>query len=76
MSPEKIKAKIQAQIEDAQVTTSGEDCNFVIEVTSSAFKGKSPLQCHRMVNDIFKAEFESGELHALSIKTRTPESSQ
>lgn len=76
MSPEKIKAMIQDQIEDAQVVMSGEDCNFVIEVTSNAFKGKSPLQCHRLVNDIFKAEFASGALHALSIKTHVPESSQ
>jgi len=76
MSPEKIKAMIQAQIKDAQVVTSGEDCNFAIEVISSDFEGKSPLQCHRMVNDIFKAELESGALHALSIKTQLPESSK
>lgn len=74
MSPEKIKAMIQAQIEDAQVVMSGEDCNFVIEVISPVFAGKTPLQCHRLVNDIFKADLESGALHALSIKTRLPES--
>ncbi|MGC9386107.1 MAG: BolA family protein [Hydrogenovibrio sp.] len=73
MSPEKIREKIQAVIEDAQVMTSGEDCNFSVVVTSEAFEGKSPLLRHRMVNDIFKDEFASGALHALSIKTKTPE---
>ncbi|MDG6777430.1 BolA/IbaG family iron-sulfur metabolism protein [Thiomicrorhabdus sp. zzn3] len=69
MSPDKIKEMIQAAISDAQVEMSGADCNFSVVVTSSEFEGKSPLQRHRMVNDIFKTQFESGELHALSIKT-------
>lgn len=73
MSPENIRNKIQAAISDAKVVTSGEDCNFAIEVISAEFEGKSPLQRHRMVNDIFKQEFESGALHALSIKTAVPE---
>ncbi len=73
MSPEEIRDRIQAHIEDARVVTSGEDCNFAIEVYSPVFEGKTPLQRHRMVNDLFKAEFESGALHALSIKTLIPE---
>ena len=73
MSPEKIHEKIQAVLDDAQVTMSGEDCNFAVEVSSAAFEGQSPLQRHRMVNDIFKDEFATGELHALSIKTKLPE---
>lgn len=73
MSPETIREMIQAHIDDAQVVMSGEDCNFSIEVISPAFEGKSPLQRHRMVNDIFKEQFASGALHALSIKTKVPE---
>ncbi len=69
MSPDKIKAMIKAAIPDCQVETSGEECNFSIVVTSKYFEGKTPVQRHRMVNDIFKDQFESGELHALSIKT-------
>lgn len=61
---------IQDEIPDSQVETSGADCNFTIIVTSPVFEGLKPLQRHRMVNDIFKAQFESGELHALSIKTQ------
>jgi acid stress-induced BolA-like protein IbaG/YrbA len=70
MSPNTIREMIQAVIPDSQVETSGEDCNFSIVVTSKAFEGKTPLQRHRMVNDIFKEQFASGELHALSIKTK------
>jgi acid stress-induced BolA-like protein IbaG/YrbA len=73
MTPEKIKEMIQAVLPDARVVTSGEDCNFAIEVTSAAFEGKTPLQRHRMINDIFKKQLEDGTLHALSIKTKLPE---
>lgn len=72
MSPEIIKQKIQTVFPDAQLSMEGEDCNFSIIVESAHFAGKSPIQCHRMVNDIFKTELMTGELHALSIKTKTP----
>lgn len=72
MSPELIQQKITAQLPSAQVFMDGVDCNFAVEVVCACFEGKSPIQRHRMVNDIFKADFESGALHALSIKTRTP----
>lgn len=70
MSPDKIKEMIQAAIPDSQVEMSGADCNFSVVVTSAAFEGLPPIKRHRMVNDIFKTQFETGELHALSIKTQ------
>lgn len=73
MSPEIIRNRIQTNIDDSKVTMSGEECNFSIQVVSQTFAGKSPVQRHRMVNDLFKTEFETGELHALSIKTKLPE---
>lgn len=72
MSPELIQQKIEAQMPGAIVSMDGEDCNFSVTVISELFEGKSPLQRHRMVNDVFKTEFETGELHALSVKAQTP----
>ena len=72
MSPDTIKEMIETAIPHSKVETSGEECNFSIIVTSKSFEGKSPIQRHRMVNDVFKAQFDSGELHALSIKTLVP----
>ncbi len=69
MSPDTIKQMIEAAIPESRVETNGEECNFSIIVTSKSFEGKSPIQRHRMVNDVFKTQFDSGELHALSIKT-------
>ncbi len=71
MSPETIKKMIEAAIPNSQVETSGADCTSTIVVISPSFAGLSPIKCHRMVNDVFKEQFANGELHALSIKTRT-----
>ncbi len=71
MFPEEIQQKIKQEIPDAVTVMDGADCNFSVEVTSAQFAGKSPLQRHRMVNDVFKADFASGALHSLSIKTKT-----
>ncbi len=70
MSPDTIKEMIETAIPDSRVETSGEDCSSSIVVISSSFAGLSPIKCHRIVNDVFKAQFASGELHALSIKTK------
>ncbi|WP_294945496.1 BolA/IbaG family iron-sulfur metabolism protein [Sulfurivirga sp.] len=72
MAPETVKKIITDALPDAKVQVSGEECSFTVEVESAAFAGKTPLQRHRMINDLFKSQLESGELHALSIKTRVP----
>ena len=69
MSPDVIKEMIKSAIPGCQVETNGEECNFSVIVTSSGFAGMPLIKQHRMVKDVFKAQFESGELHALSIKT-------
>ncbi|BCN92802.1 hypothetical protein THMIRHAM_05870 [Thiomicrorhabdus immobilis] len=71
MSPDKIKEMILATIPDSSVEFSGADCTSTIVVTSPAFEGVSLLKRERMVTDIFKEQFASGELHALSVKTKT-----
>lgn len=40
-------------------------------IVSDAFNGKPLIERHRMVNDIFKEELK--EIHALTLKTLTPE---
>ena len=42
-----------------------------VEIVSTAFEGKLPLERHRMVYAIFN-DVMGGALHALSLKTRTP----
>ncbi len=72
-SSEEIKLRIEAAIPGAQAAvedlTGGGD-HFRATVQADAFAGKSRLDQHRMVYDVFGPEV-GGPIHALSIKTET-----
>jgi stress-induced morphogen len=70
---EEIERRIEAAIPDSQAQvedlTGGGD-HFRATVVSPAFAGKSRLEQHRLVYDVFGDEV-GGPIHALSITTRT-----
>jgi BolA protein len=72
MTEQEVVAKIQAALSDAQVFVSGEDCHLTLTIVSDAFLGKALLARHRLIQALFKEELASGNLHALSLVTRTP----
>ena len=72
MEPESIAALIRAGLPGAEVKVTGDGRHFEAIVTSDQFAGKSPLQRQRLVMNTVRAQIESGELHALSIKTLLP----
>ena len=72
MTLEEIQAKIEAGIEGATVTMEGDGCSCATTVVSTAFEGMSLLERQKMVLATVRADIDSGELHALSIKARTP----
>ena len=51
----------------------GDGCNCSAVIISPLFEGLSLLQRQRAVLAVVKEEIKSGELHALSVKTFTPE---
>ena len=66
-----IKKIITANIDDAKCSFEGDSCNLRIIVTSSAFSGMSLIDQHKMVMRLLEDKFKSGELHALSLETKT-----
>jgi len=72
MDNEQVKALIEAGLPGARVEMIGDACNMAVLVVSEAFEGKSLIQRHRMVMEGVKAHISSNELHALSIKAKTP----
>ena len=68
-----VDAIRQALGEDAQVTISGEGCSFALEVVSRAFEGLPPVRRQQRVYACLSPFIESGELHAVTMKTLTPE---
>jgi acid stress-induced BolA-like protein IbaG/YrbA len=73
METEAVAALIRAGVPGAQVQVMGDGSHFEAMVVSDAFAGKSLIQRQRLVMDTVRREIESGELHALSIRTFTPE---
>lgn len=76
VSPDQVKSMIQAEIPDAEVQvqdlTGGGD-HYQVIVVSPAFEGKRPVQRHQLVYRSVQQAMSTEAIHALSIKTYTPE---
>lgn len=72
MKPEQLCERIRGTLPDAHFELSGSDCSFEILVVSERLSGLGTLARQRLVLGLFRAEFASGELHALSVRAHTP----
>ena len=66
-----IKRIIEENIPDAVCIFEGDSCNLKLVVTSDSFKELKLLDQHKRVLELLKSKFQSGELHALSIETKS-----
>jgi stress-induced morphogen len=72
---EAIAAKIRETLPDARVELrdlTGTEDHWEAVVVSDAFRGKSPIQRHRMVFDALAEEMK-GPIHAFTLKALTPD---
>lgn len=49
------------------------ESHFRVTIVADTFKGKSRVDCHRMVNDVLAQELET-RIHALAIEASAPRS--
>jgi len=73
MHPDQIKQLILAGMACEHLALDGDGHHFEAVIVSAEFAGKNRVQRQQHVNKILKDKFDSGELHALSFKTLTPE---
>ncbi len=73
MDPEQIKKIIEEGMNTTLVNVIGEGGKYEATVVSEAFAGVSMLKQHKMVYPLLDDYIKSGEIHALSIKSYTPE---
>lgn len=73
MHPETIKELIENGLAETQAIVEGDDAHFTAIVISSAFTGLSRIAKQQLVYDTVRKQLLDGSLHALSIKTFTPE---
>lgn len=67
---QRIEAGIPGSTADVEDYTGGGD-HFRATVRAEAFAGRSRIEQHRLVYEIFGEEI-GGAIHALSLKTETP----
>ena len=65
-----IKEIIIENIPDAVCSFEGDSCNLRLIVISSTFKNMSLINQHKKIMKLLEGEFQSGDLHALSLETR------
>jgi stress-induced morphogen len=77
-SANELKERIETALPGAEVAvedlTGGGD-HFRAEIVSDRFDGLSRIQQHKLVYDVFGSDV-GGPIHALSIKTSTPDGGQ
>ena len=73
VTPEELKARIEAGIPGARAEVSGDGHHFNATISSPAFQGLTRIAQHRLVYDVFGPEI-GGRIHALSIQTQASES--
>ena len=66
---QRIEAAIPGASADVEDYTGGGD-HFRATVTAAAFAGRSRIEQHRLVYDVFGSEIGAA-IHALSLKTQT-----
>jgi stress-induced morphogen len=76
MTPDQLKIRLEtlspgtrAQVVDLTGTMD----HYQAMIVSPAFEGKMMIEQHRMVFKLVQAEVDSGEVHALTLKTYTPD---
>ncbi len=73
MHPDEIQRLIQAGLECSYLNVEGDGRHFEAVVVSSEFESRTTLARHRLVYATLGEHFASEALHALSLKTYTPE---
>jgi len=63
---------LQDKFPDADISSDGSDCSSSLLIVSNSFNGLPTLDRHKLVMGTLKEHFQSGEVHALSLTTKTP----
>ena len=74
MTTDELKRLLENKLPDAAVEVTdltGTSDHFGIDITSSAFAGKSLVEQHKLVHEACGIHLTT-TIHALQIKTRTP----
>ncbi len=72
VTPEQVKSYIEQNLACDHVNVTGDGAHFEAVIVSAAFRGKSRVQQHQVVYRALGDRMRE-EIHALSMKTFSPE---
>jgi acid stress-induced BolA-like protein IbaG/YrbA len=73
MTAEQIEQILSNELTDAKISITGDGHHFEACIVTAEFIGQSLLNRQRRINQILTPWIAKGELHAISMKTLTPE---
>ena len=73
MDSERIKTLIAGSLPCEVLQIEDDGRHFEAVIVSTHFSGKNRVQRQQAINALLRPFFDSGELHAFSMKTLTPE---
>ena len=73
MEPDEICKLIESGLDCDHVEVTGDGRHFDAVVVSAAFAGKPMIRQHRLVYETLGDRFDNNVLHALALRTYTPE---
>jgi acid stress-induced BolA-like protein IbaG/YrbA len=73
MTADEIARRIEAALPGARAEVSGEDAHFSAVVSAPAFAGRTRIEQHKMIYDLFRDEMASEAIHALALRTNAPQ---
>jgi len=75
VTPEQLKTWIESGFDNAHVSVEGDGHHFEAVIVTTEFSGKSRIGRHQLVYAALGDKMKA-EVHALSMKTLTPEEQQ
>jgi acid stress-induced BolA-like protein IbaG/YrbA len=72
VTPEQVRSYIEEGLHCDELRVTGDGEHFEVLIVSGAFRGKSRVQRHQLVYAALGDRMR-GEIHALSMRTLTPE---
>ena len=73
MTPDDIARRIEKSLPGARAEVTGADAHFSATIVSEAFEGKTRIEQHQMIYALFREEMGTQAIHALALRTLTPE---
>ncbi len=72
MQADAVKALLEEKISGSEVSVEGEGCDFRVTIISDEFQGKLPVKRQQIVYAHLNPLIASGEIHAVTMVTKTP----